>query len=366
MGQKRKKHLKRAFKKQQNRTKKLGLPPGALVYVGENQDQETGLSLLSYSLADVSYAEKVTDWNEVTKNLSEEQVSWINLDGVAQTHVVEQVGNTFGIHNLVLEDILNTNQRPKIEYYEGYIFITTKMLSYNHENGSIDSEHISFVLKGNALISFQDKPGDVFNSIRERILHNKGKVRNSNATYLLSLLLDAIVEHYFLLLDHLSEKIEKLEEDIILNPSEDSLQEIHFLKKQLIFLKKSIQPTKFLLRDIVVENPDSFDDASMKYFGDIYDHAKEVSETVEAFREMMAHILEMYVTGISHKMNVVMKLLTVVATIFIPLTFIAGVYGMNFKWMPELEWKWGYPTVWLVMISIFIGSVTYFKKKDWL
>ncbi|MCJ7693106.1 MAG: magnesium/cobalt transporter CorA, partial [Sedimentisphaerales bacterium] len=293
-------------------------------------------------------------------------VTWINIDGLHDIQVIEKIGKNFDFHPLILEDILNTGQRPKFEDFENYIFIVLKMLTYDDDEETIKSEQVSMILGHNFVISFQEIQGDVFENIRERIRTAKGRIRKMSCDYLLYTLLDAIVDNYFAIMEKFGEKIESLEEQLVSDPDEKILQKIHSMKRELISLRKSVWPLRELVSGLQRSESELISEPTIIYFRDVYDHTIQVIDTVETFRDMVSGMLDIYLSSISNRMNAVMKVLTIIATIFIPLTFVAGIYGMNFKFMPELEWKWGYFIVLIIMAVAAAAMLIYFRRKKWL
>lgn len=294
-------------------------------------------------------------------------VTWVNINGLHEVDILKKLGKHFNIHSLVLEDILNTSQRPKAEELEGYIFIVLRMLSYNGENSEIKGEQISLILGENYIISFLEGETDIFYPIRERIrTRGKGRIRKMGSDYLAYALIDAVVDHYFLALEKIGEKIEGLEDELISNPKPEMLQSIHDLKSDMIFIRKSIWPLREVISSLVRGKFTLIKESTGIFLRDVYDHTIQVIDTVESFRDMLSGMLDIYLSSISNKMNEVMKVLTIIATIFIPLTFIAGIYGMNFENMPELKVSWGYFAVWGLMIVVGGAMVSYFRKKRWL
>ena len=293
-------------------------------------------------------------------------VTWINIDGLHSIETIEKIGKHFELHPLILEDILNTGQRPKCEDYEKCLFMVLKMLRYNDEDNSVRSEQVSLVLGQNFVISFQEAVGDVFEQVRDRIRNAKGRIRKMAADYLAYTLIDSIVDNYFLILERIGEQIESMEEELIAKPSDKTVRMIHSLKRELIFLRKSVWPLRELINSLQKTESSLITDSTEPYLRDVYDHTIQVIDTIESFRDMVSGMLDIYLSSISNQMNAVMKVLTIIATIFIPLTFIAGIYGMNFKYMPELEWRWGYGLVLLVMIAIAVIMLIYFRRKKWL
>jgi len=347
------------------KAKKAGLPPGTLVHTGEKKTGQVKITLIDYDEGHFEEKE-IRSVDECLPYKDKATVTWINVDGIHDTEIIEKLGNGFGLHPLVMEDILHTGQRPKMDDYSDYIYIVLKML-YHDKNMEIDEEQVSLILGSNFVISFQeDKEGDVFNPIRERIRNGKGRSRKMGADYLAYALMDAIVDHYFTILEKLGEKIELLEETLLTTPTPQTLQKIHQLKRELIFLRKSVWP----LRDVVggLERRESplIKETTVIFFRDVYDHTVRVIDMIETFRDMMSGMLDIYLSSINSRMNEIMKVLTIIATIFIPLTLIASIYGMNFKYMPELEWHWGYPVVLLTMAVLSILMLIYFRRKKWI
>jgi magnesium transporter len=293
-------------------------------------------------------------------------VTWINIDGLHDVKIIEGIGTHFDLHPLTLEDILHTGQRPKFEDLESYLFIVLMMLRFDDENQMVISEQVSLILGSNVVISFQENIGDVFEQIRDRIRNAKGRIRKMEADYLMYALLDAVVDGYFGILEKLGEKIEALEEELVGDPSDRTLQQIHRLKREMVFLRKSVWPLRELINGLDRSESDLIADSTGVYLRDVYDHTIQVIDTVESFRDMVSGMLDIYLSSISNRMNAVMKVLTIIATIFIPLTFVAGIYGMNFEHMPELKWRYGYAAVWLVMLVVAGLMVLYFKRKKWL
>jgi len=347
-------------------SKKVGLPPGTLVHIGEKKTEKIRISVIEYS--EEQFQEKEIDNIEVCFPPKDQNtITWINIDGVHNLNFIEKIGKCFNLHSLTLEDIVNTGQYPKIEDYGNYLYIVLKMLYYDRINNEIEVEQVSLCLGSNFVISFQEETGrDVFNSVRERIRNGKGRMRKMGADYLVYSLIDAIVDSYFLILEDIGEKIEIFEEQVVSTPTEKVFHEIHNFKREMIFLRKSVWP----LREVVaaMERGDSslIQESMHIYFRDVYDHTIRVIETIETFRDLLSGILDIYLSSISNRINSVMKVLTIIATIFMPLTFMAGVYGMNFKYMPELEWRWGYPLILMVMAFIGISMLVYFRIKKWL
>jgi len=347
------------------RSKKVGLPPGTLVHIGEKKSEKTKITILNYDELHVQEKE-IKTVDECFPFKDEPTVTWINVDGLHQVEILEKLGEGFGLHPLVLEDILNTDQRPKMEDYGDYIYIVLKLLYHNNKSNEIAAEQISLILGSNFVISFQEKEGDVFNPIRERIRNGKGRMRKMGADYLAYALLDSVVDNYFIILEKLGEKIEFLEEELVTNPTPKTLHELHHLKREMIFLRKSVWPLREVISGLERGESPLIKGTTGIYLRDVYDHTIQVIDTVETFRDMLSGMLDIYLSSISNRLNAVMKVLTIIATIFMPLTFIAGIYGMNFQYMPELEWRLGYPMVLFIMLAIGVFMLISFRRKKWL
>jgi len=347
------------------RSKKAGLPPGTLVHIGEKKAETLKITIMDYD--EVHFEEKeIKTIDECFIFKDKPTVTWINIDGLHQVAILERMGECYGLHPLVLEDILNTDQRPKMEDYGDYLYIVLKDLDYDDKSSQIEPEQISLILGPNFVFSFQEREGDTFGTIRDRIRNSKGRIRKMGADYLAYSLLDSIVDNYFIILEKLGEKIEFLEEKLVTQPTPETLQMIHHLKREMIFLRKAVWPLREVINGLERGESSLIKESTRIYLRDVYDHTIQTIDTIETYRDMVSGMLDIYLSSVSNRLNSVMKVLTIIATIFMPLTFLAGVYGMNFKFMPELEWRWGYPFIWLVMVGIGVFMFLYFKKKRWL
>lgn len=342
--------------------KKVGQAPGTLIYTGDIEDSPIEISVIRYSEDSFERAivEKATD---VYQEKNEDTITWINIEGIHDTEVIQQIGKDFKLHPLMLEDILNIEQRPKIDNFGDNIIVFLKML-YISETKLI-VEPISLVLGPNYLISFQEQPGDVFDNIRLRLENSNGKIRNHRADYLLYSLMDAIIDNYFIVLEDISEKLEFLEDKLFLSTDNQLLYELQHLRKQIVVIRRSVYPLREIVNKLNREEYEAIEEESEKYFRDLYDHTIQIIETIETFKETVASLKDVFMTSISNKMNEIMKVLTLIATIFIPITFVVGVYGMNFENMPELGWKYGYALTWGIMVVMTVSMLLYFKKKKW-
>lgn len=342
-----------------------GTSPGTLVPAPEKKSAKSRMTLIAYDQE--RYLKKEIDTLEEALPLKDSPaVTWINIDGLHDIGLIESVGRQFGIHPLTQEDIVTIGQRPKAEEFDDYVYIVFKMLSYRDDLDQVKSEQISIVLGSNFLISFQETSGDVLAPVRERIEKGKGRIRKAGSDYLAYALIDAVVDHYFLVLESFGEKIEDLEAELLSDPTPKSLQHLYAMKRNVIFFRKQVWPIRELLNRLIKEETPLIDESVDVFLNDVYDHTIQVIDTIESFRDLMAGLLDIYLSTISNRMNEVMKMLTIMATIFIPLTFIAGIYGMNFEYMPELKWRWAYPALWGAFISIFLGMLAWFKHKKWL
>jgi magnesium transporter len=288
------------------------------------------------------------------------------VEGLHQIEILQKLGQIFDLHPLVLEDILNTTQRPKQEDYDSYLYVVLKMLIYDEENQQIMAEQVSLIVMPTLVISFQEQAGDVFDPIRQRIRNGRGQIRKSDADYLAYTLLDAVVDSYFVILEKLGEDIEILESELIDETAPKTLQEIYNIKRELIFFHKSIWPLRDVIYGLIRSESTLFSETALIYLRDVYDHIVQVIDLVDTYRELVNGMLDLYLSNMSNRTNAIMKVLTIIATLFIPLTFITSLYGMNFKYMPELEWRWGYAAVWIAIILVSALMLLYFRKKKWL
>ena len=349
------------------RHKKIGASPGTLIHLGEQKLDQALIDTLEYNTEQVW--ERQFDAATVEQSCQlrpEATVSWINLVGLHQISCLETLGRCFNLHPLVMEDILNTEHRPKLEEFPEHLFIVVKMLQFDDASHEIRTEQVSLILGRNHVITFQEQGGDVFDGVRERIRGAKGRVRKLGADYLAYVLLDAIVDNYFVILEKLGDQIEELEDQLIHRPAPATMQKIHHFKREMILLRKAIWPLREVISGLQRQEGGLISDATGAFLRDLYDHSIQILDTVETLRDILAGLLDLYLSSLSHRMNEIMKVLTLIATIFIPLTFIVGVYGMNFDNMPELHWKYGYFGLWGVMLVIGLLLLWFFRRKHWL
>ena len=345
--------------------KKAGLPPGTLVYTGEQRVEHARIDVIDYDVESFREA-KVESVAECLPFKDTPTVTWMNVTGLHDLTIIEELGKHYDIHPLVLEDVVHTGQRPKYDDFGEYLFLVLNTLHMSEDTSEISTEQISMILGPNFVISFQEVPEDPFESVRERLRQAKGRIRGMGPDYLAYALMDAIVDHYFAILEALGEQIENLGTTAVNDPTPQTLHDIQSLKRTLNHLRRSIWPLREVVSALERGESTLIQKTTGVYLRDIYDHTIQVVETVETFRDMASGMFDTYLSSVSNRMNEVMKVLTIIATIFIPLTFVAGVYGMNFRVMPELAQPWGYPAALGVMLLVAIGMLIYFRRKRWI
>ncbi|UCH26106.1 MAG: magnesium/cobalt transporter CorA [Trueperaceae bacterium] len=348
----------------QGRASKAGLAPGSVVYTGEVEVETVTIELFRYDEGQLT-EHQVSGLEQALALREPGQISWYNITGLHETELIQAFGEAFGLHPLVREDIASVGQRPKVELFEAHLFIVLRMLSLT-EDGSPQSEQLSLVLGPDYVLTFQERPGDVFAPVRERLRRGKGRMRKLGADYLAYALIDVIVDSYFSVLEHYGDTLEELEEEILREPTPHSLERVNRLRRELLFLRKSIWPLRELMGTLQREESPVVSAVVVTFLRDAYDHSIQVIDTVETFREVLSGLHDFYLTSLSFKMNEVMKVLTIIATIFIPLGFLVGVYGMNFDVMPELHLRWGYPALWLFMVTLVAAMLVLFRRRRWL
>ncbi|WP_445475557.1 magnesium/cobalt transporter CorA [Methanococcoides methylutens] len=346
-------------------SRKAGDAPGTLIHIGKKHLVEPKITVIDYD------AENLQEL--ITENIEEaypfkdsETVSWIDICGVHKVDLIEKIGTHFGIHPLVLEDIVHTDQRPKVEFFDSYIYIVLKMLHYDKDKEEIIAEQVSIVLGSNFVISFQEVIGDNFDPVRDRLRSSKGRIRKQGPDYLAYALMDSIVDNYFVMLEKIGENVETLDDELLDKPTPKTLEDIHHLKKEVIFLRKFVWPLREVVSSMQREESPFIKETTSIFLKDVYDHIIQVMDTIESYRDILSTMLDLYLSTASNKMNEIMKVLTIIATIFIPLTFVAGIYGMNFEYMPELKWHWGYAAAWGVMLTVAFIMLAYFRKLKWI
>jgi magnesium transporter len=349
----------------QRRSAKVGLPPGTMVFIGEQKMDAVRVDVIHYSENQLNQLRDV-EIDRCGELAKAPDVTWINVNAIHDVGLIEGLGKCLGLHPLTLEDIVNTSQRPKAEEFQDYIYMVLKMISYNEAANQTEIEHVSLILGENYVVSFQENDGDVFNSVRERLRSEKGRIRTMKADYLAYALMDAVVDNYFLALEHVGDRIEDLDDQILVDPKPDAMAEVHRLKRDILSLRKAVWPLREEIAALDKSESTLIRPETKVFLRDLYDHTIQVIDMVETFRDILGGMHDTFLSSVSNRMNEIMKVLTIIATIFIPLTFIAGIYGMNFEHMPELKWRWGYFLVLGVMLAVGTGMVRYFRKKKWM
>lgn len=346
------------------RGKKVGQPPGTLLHVGEPHSEGATLTLVRYDQEHYS-EQPLLQVADLDRASNPEQILWCHVKGVHDAAVVQGVGELFQLHPLVMEDILNTDQRPKLEIHEHYLYIVVKTLEFDAENSEARSEQLSLVLGDGFLLSFQEGNDELFQGVRNRLSAGR-RLRGLRADYLAYALIDTLVDNYFVLLEKFGDNVESLEEELLNNPSPATLAKIHHYKREMLLLRKAVWPLREVLVSLSRDESDLVSRDTQVYVRDVYDHTIHIMDSIDTIRDLLAGMLDLYISSVSNHMNEIMKVLTIFASIFMPLTFIAGVYGMNFENMPELTMPWGYPIVLGVMITIGASLAAFFRWKKWL
>jgi magnesium transporter len=346
-------------------SEKTGLAPGSLVHVGRPHESAGRITAIDYSV-DFLEEFEVQAVEDILPCRRRKSITWVSVEGLNNISFIESLGTHFGIHPLVLEDILNTHQRPKIEEHEHYLFLALKHISIEQREFEVGYEQISILVLEDFVFTFRERSDDFFQPIRARLAQEKGRLRSNGVDYLTYAILDNIVDNYFSLQDALDTILESVEEDLLADPGPSTLGLIQRIKRELIFIRRSISPLRELLAELLRSDSPLIGEKMHLYYRDVLDHAIRLLESVDSYRDLTTGMLDVYLSSVSNKMNEVMKVLTVFASIFIPLTFVAGIYGMNFEYMPELKWKWSYPVLWLFFVLVPIFLLAYFRRKKWL
>ncbi|MEW6258369.1 MAG: magnesium/cobalt transporter CorA [Thermodesulfobacteriota bacterium] len=358
-------HGKKLRKKPERLAKKSGMPPGTMAFVGRQKVENARIDVLHYD--ETSVRELIdADVNQCSDVAKEPGVTWINVNGIHDTVLIEALGQRFGLHPLTLEDIVNTTQRPKVEEFTSYLYVVLKMIGFDDTESQLKIEHVSLILGDGFVISFLEDEGDVFDPVRGRIQSTKGRIRTMKSDYLAYALVDAVVDHYFVVVERIGDRIEEIDDRILTDPNPNDIHEIHQLKDQILNLRKAVWPLREEIGALEKIESTLIRPETRVYLRDIYDHTIQIIDMLETFRDIIGNMHDTYLSSISIRMNEIMKVLTIIATIFIPLTFIVGVYGMNFENLPELKWRYGYFMVWGMMIAVAGGLIVYFKRNRWI
>jgi magnesium transporter len=345
--------------------KRSGSSPGTLVHTGEKKMEQVRIRVIDYDEGELR-EDEVDDIREVWPARDSDSITWINVDGLHDVDLVRDVGEHFGLHPLVVEDIVHVGQRPKEEEYEGYLCLVLPMLGWDEATGSVRDEQLSLILGPKWVLTFQERVGDSFEPVRERLRSAKGRIRSRGPDYLTYALVDAVVDRYYEVLEGVGELTEVLELEVLDHPTAASMNKLHHLKRELVALRRSVWPVRDVMNGIIRSDTPLFHTETKVFVRDVYDHSVQVIESVEALRDVASGAVDLYLSNVSYRTNEVMKVLTIMASIFIPLTFMAGIYGMNFEYMPELAVWWAYPALWVAMISVATGLLIYFRRKGWL
>ena len=347
------------------RGKKAGLPPGTPVFVGERKQDVIRISIMNYSTEHIEEIHNAS-LDDCVRVRDSSDIAWINVNGIHDVNTIQTLAKLFGLHPLTTEDISNTSQRPKAEEFDGYIFFTLKMLTYDEETNSIENENVSVILGEKHVISFQERDDDVLDPVRDRIRSSKGRIRSEGADYLAYTIMDGVVDEYFVALEKLGDHIEQIDDEILTAPDATHMKELHRLKREIVFLRKAVWPLREEISAIEKSGSRLIGDSIRPFLRDLYDHTIQIIDMVETYRDIIGGMHDTFLSSISNRMNEIMKVLTIIGTIFIPLTFIVGIYGMNFENMPELKWTWGYFGLLGVMAALGLTMLGIFKKRKWL
>ncbi len=348
-----------------NQSQKAGLPPGHLIHVGNKSSLDNKITVIDFKSDDV-HQKVISSVDEIFKLEDPGSIKWVIVEGLSNIEQIKKIGIHFNIHDLVLEDILNTNQRPKVEFHGDYIYIVLKRWALEHDPLAIDLEQVSILILNNYIFTFKEQPDNLFKPLISQLNTGKGVFKSKSTDFLAYLILDIIVDEYFNLQELLDDAIEKIDSELLTDPSTETLKAIQQIKRELIFVQKTALPLREVLNSLQNRSLGLIHDETRIYLHDVYDHVVRVNESIDSYRELISGMMSIYLSSVSNRMNEVMKVLTIFASIFIPLTFLAGIYGMNFKYMPELEWRWGYPVILATFLIIPGSLLIYFKRKKWL
>lgn len=344
---------------------KVGLPPGTVIFTGNQKVTKVQIHYLKYN-TDTIEETNFTNHSNITLQDNEATIDWYDIRGIHDTALIQTIGNTFQLHPLILEDVVDTQQRPKFEAYDNGILIVLKALNFDQEKQVVVREHVALFFRKGLIITFQEDHSDLFEAVRKRIHSGKGKVRHRGADYLAYALVDNLVDHYYIVLDGVEEQIEMLEDILLDNPDNSTKGKIHHLKKEMIRIRKSIAPLREAISRFSKSDSPMVEDSTLTYIRDLYDHTIQIMDSVDNFRDVLNGLQDLYISEMSFRMNQVMQVLTIITTIFVPLSFLAGLYGMNFAYMPELQFKYGYFVLLGVMLIVGIGLLLWFRKQKWL
>ena len=347
------------------RVSEKGTPPGTVQYVGIPRTEKTKIELIEYNESEI--AEYVIERpDQLKKFLQTDNIKWIRVTGVHDVDLIARIGEIFHISQLELEDLSNTTERPRMEERDNYIFLIFKALLLNPEDKEVSIEQVSLILGEKFVLSFHETEPKLFDELRTRILNSKGRVRKMKSDYLVFALADVMIDQYFYILEDIGNTIETIESELIINPDSANQEAIYRIKRRLVYVGRTIWPVRELINEVERSDHPMIHEESRIYFRNIYDHTVQIVETLDSLRDLTSSMMDLYLSSVSLKLNEIMKVLTIFSALFIPLTFFAGVYGMNFKFLPELEWRWGYAMFWVICVTATILMLFYFKRKRWL
>lgn len=342
-----------------------GQPPGTLVLLGEPKQAPVTIDVMHYA-EDALSEQRAATVERCSELAGRPGVTWINVNGIHDLGIIEGIGQSFGLHPLTLEDLANPYQRPRVAEFPEYISFALKMLDYDEAAERLRIEHVSLILGQSSVISFLEDEGDLFDAVRERIRTGSGRIRALRADYLAYALIDTVLDHYFMAIERIGDHIEAVDLRILSDPTPDDIQAVHRLKRESLRLRRAVWPLRDEIASLARGESALIHPETTVFLRDLYDHTIQIIEMVETFRDLLGGIHDTYLSSVSNRMNEIMKVLTIIATVFIPLTFISGVYGMNFEYMPELGWRWGYFGVWGVMLAVSAGLLWFFRRRGWM
>ncbi len=348
-----------------NNSDHAGRAPGTLIFVGDRKVDQPALEALEFD-ADTAHVIKEIGVDQMIKVRDSKHISWLDITGLHDTSLIKTAGEVFGLHLLIQEDILNTGQRPKCEEYDNCIFLVLKMLRMDKSTGHINAEQLSLVVGQNYLLSFQEEHEDVFDAVRDRLLRPTTKIRQRKSDYLAYALMDAVVDKYILIIEQFGDKIEQLEQELISSAKPSHLEKIYNYKREINFLRKTVRPVRELVMEYKSAESDLIEERTLSYIKDLEDHIMHATEAIETYQVMLNDQLNLYQSMVNNRLNDILRVLTIFSVVFIPLTFLAGIYGMNFEYLPELKYRYGYPIFWIVLVGITAIMLSYFKRKRWL
>ncbi len=343
----------------------IGISPDSLMFRGEVKTDNVRVRLIEYD-SEKLHSKEIEKLSELRACVDSTAISWINIDGLHDERVISELSSLFSIDELVLSDVLNPHNRPKVQEYDDCLYLSIKMLYYDEKETSLKTENLSIILKENLVLTFQERVGDMFDPVRKRLNNAKKRIRQHDAEYLVFALLDVIIDHYIYILSQIGYDIECFDDELIAHPNEENLLIINKYKREVNYMRKVIIPARELISNLVKIETDYISDEVEVHYKELEHNIKMATESVDSYREILSDQLGVFHTNMSNKLNDVLKVLTIFSVIFIPITFIAGIYGTNFEFIPELKFKYGYLYMWILILITVAGMIYYFKRKRWL